>query len=189
MLDAPYRIVLLGEAGVGKTALSIQMYDYDPTIEDLYRNNVVVDGQPCTLEILDTGGMIYKTNEELRNSWINSGAGFILVYSISSRASFVQALSICQQVRNIKETGTSLLSEFGPTTSLESSSALVPIVLAGSHCEKPTGREVSVQEGYDLAQTLGSATWLSAAKGNSCLQKKQYKAQAKKAEESNRAVS
>lgn len=25
MLDAPYRIVLLGEAGVGKTALSMQM--------------------------------------------------------------------------------------------------------------------------------------------------------------------
>ncbi|KFY69005.1 hypothetical protein V496_00592 [Pseudogymnoascus sp. VKM F-4515 (FW-2607)] len=155
MLDAPYRIVLLGETGVGKTALSIQMYDYDPTIEDLYRSNVVVDGRPCTLEILDTGGMIYKTNEELRNSWIDSGGGFILVYSISSRDSFVQALKICQQVRNAKETRTSLLSEFGHTTALESSSALVPIVLAGSYCENSTGREVSVQEGYDFAQALG----------------------------------
>lgn len=118
--------------------------------------------------------MIYKTNEELRNSWINSGAGFILVYSISSRASFVQALSICQQVRNIKETGTSLLSEFGPTTSLESSSALVPIVLAGSHCEKSTGREVSVQEGYDLAQTLGCHFFEVSTKDRTCVQNAFY---------------
>lgn len=118
--------------------------------------------------------MIYKTNEELRNSWIDSGGGFILVYSISSRDSFVQALKICQQVRNAKETRTSLLSEFGHTTALESSSALVPIVLAGSYCENSTGREVSVQEGYDFAQALGCQFFEVSTKDRTCVQNAFY---------------
>ena len=29
---------------------------YDPTIEDSYRKQVVIDEQPCVLEVLDTAG-------------------------------------------------------------------------------------------------------------------------------------
>lgn len=52
-----YKIVIVGEGGVGKSALTIQflqnefLEDYDPTIDDNYRKQVVIDGKvhklPC----------------------------------------------------------------------------------------------------------------------------------------------
>ena len=32
---------------------------YDPTIEDFYRKEIEVDGEPCVLEILDTAGRAF----------------------------------------------------------------------------------------------------------------------------------
>ncbi|RAL64452.1 hypothetical protein DID88_001928 [Monilinia fructigena] len=55
-----YKLVVLGDGGVGKTALTIQLTlqhfveTYDPTIEDSYRKQVAIDGQSCMLEVLDT---------------------------------------------------------------------------------------------------------------------------------------
>ena len=52
-----YRIVVLGDGGVGKTALTIQLClnhfveTYDPTIEDSYRKQVVIDDEPSVLEV------------------------------------------------------------------------------------------------------------------------------------------
>ena len=39
--------------------------EYDPTIEDSYRKQVVIDGETCLLDILDTAGQEeyrYKQN-------------------------------------------------------------------------------------------------------------------------------
>ena len=41
---------------------------YDPTIEDCYRKQWSVDGQPCLLEVLDTAGQEEYT--ALRDQWI-----------------------------------------------------------------------------------------------------------------------
>ena len=57
-----YKIVVLGSGGVGKSALTVQFVQgifvekYDPTIEDSYRKQVVIDGETCLLDILDTAG-------------------------------------------------------------------------------------------------------------------------------------
>ncbi|CAF1689195.1 unnamed protein product, partial [Adineta ricciae] len=57
-----YKLVVVGEGGVGKSALTIQFFqkmfveDYDPTIEDSYIQHVEVDRQVCVLDVLDTAG-------------------------------------------------------------------------------------------------------------------------------------
>ncbi|KAI9601484.1 hypothetical protein H4Q26_001304 [Puccinia striiformis f. sp. tritici PST-130] len=87
-----FKIVLLGDGGVGKTTLIIQlclnkfMDGYDPTIEDSYRKHLIIDEQPCILEILDTAGQEEYT--ALRDQWIREGEGFVLVYSITARSTF-----------------------------------------------------------------------------------------------------
>ena len=63
----PYKIVILGGGGVGKSCLTFRLVHdsfvekYDPTIEDSYRkDNFVVDGEPVSIEILDTAGQVHN---------------------------------------------------------------------------------------------------------------------------------
>ncbi|QRW07489.1 small guanosine triphosphatase family protein [Ceratobasidium sp. AG-Ba] len=98
---------MLGDGGVGKTALAVQVCclsippltrsssglqrqvapgTYDPTIEDAFRHSVVVDDEMTYLEIVDTAGQ--EEYATLRDQWIREGEGFILVYSIASRRSY-----------------------------------------------------------------------------------------------------
>jgi GTPase KRas protein len=59
MIPNAYKLCMWGECGVGKSALTIQFIDnhfvdYDPTIEDSYRKQVIVDDETTVVEILDT---------------------------------------------------------------------------------------------------------------------------------------
>jgi hypothetical protein len=51
-----YKLVVVGDGGVGKSAITIQFFqklfvtDYDPTIEDSYIQHTEVDGQWCILD-------------------------------------------------------------------------------------------------------------------------------------------
>jgi len=94
------------------------------------------------LEVLDTAGQ--EDYVSLRDQWIRDGEGFVLVYSISSRASFQQLKSFYNQIRRVKDSsGTS-----GPDIP-------APVMLVGNKCDRVTEREVSTQEGTTLARELG----------------------------------
>ena len=60
--EVGFHLCPLTAGGVGKSALTIQLIqnhfvdEYDPTIEDSYRKQVVIDGETCLLDILDTAG-------------------------------------------------------------------------------------------------------------------------------------
>lgn len=95
---------------------------YDPTIEDSYRKQVKVDGQHCMLEILDTAGtvsacMVYESTPcqlkylilkmqfgAMRDLYIKNGRGFALVYSITSRVTFIDLKEHRDHVTKIKDT-------------------------------------------------------------------------------------
>ncbi|KAF2421824.1 ras-domain-containing protein [Tothia fuscella] len=159
-----YKLVVLGDGGVGKTALTIQLClnhfveTYDPTIEDSYRKQVQIDGQSCMLEVLDTAGQEEYT--ALRDQWIRDGEGFVLVYSISSRASFARIEKFHRQIQRVKESSQSGSPSYPgsplSTTSIGSGSyGPAPVMLVGNKCDRVTEREVSTQEGHALARELG----------------------------------
>ncbi|RGB34856.1 Ras2-like protein [Rhizophagus diaphanus] len=129
-----YKLVVLGDGGVGKLCLNHFVESYDPTIEDSYRKEVVIDDEPCVLEVLDTAGQEEYT--ALRDQWIRDGEGFLLVYSISSRSTFERVERFRDQISRVKDTED------------------VPLMLVGNKCDKITEREVSREEGMNMARKL-----------------------------------
>ena len=134
------------------------METYDPTIEDSYRKQVVIDSQSCMLEVLDTAGQEEYT--ALRDQWIRDGEGFVLVYSITSRSSFSRIRRFHSQIQRVKEsssagspTGGGYLSS--PTSANMIGGSHAPVMLVGNKSDRVTEREVSTQEGSALAKEMG----------------------------------
>ncbi|KAJ3405033.1 Ras GTPase ras2 [Chytriomyces hyalinus] len=153
-----YRIVVLGDGSVGKTALTIQLClnhfveTYDPTIEDSYQKQVVIDDEACNLEVLDTAGQEEYT--ALRDQWIRDGEGFMLVYSITSRVSFEGISQFRDQIQRVKDTD-----------------AHIPMTLVGNKSDRHAEREVSKEEGAYLAHKLGCGFVVTSAKTRVNLEK------------------
>lgn len=108
------------------------------------------------LEVLDTAGQEEYT--ALRDQWIRDGEGFILVYSITSRASFSRIRKFHSQIQRVKDSA----SNSSPTASYLSSptipkpdAGLAPVMLVGNKSDRVTEREVSTQEGSALAKEMG----------------------------------
>lgn len=86
------KIIMVGSGGVGKSALTLQfMYgdfieEYDPTKADSYRKKVVLDGQECFIDILDTAGQ--EEYAAIRDNYYRSGEGFFCVFSVTEAESF-----------------------------------------------------------------------------------------------------
>lgn len=103
------------------------------------------------LEVLDTAGQEEYT--ALRDQWIRDGEGFLIVYSICSRISFIRAELFHRQIARVKSQ-----HRFpGPTPRQGSAldTRLPPTMLVGHQCDRVTEREVSTQEGAALAKKLG----------------------------------
>jgi len=145
-----YKLVILGEGGVGKSALTIQLTqnhfitEYDPTIENSYRKQVNIDDETCMLDILDTAGQ--EEYSAMRDQYIRSGQGFIIVYSITSKPSFDNLASFYDQILRVKDENS------------------FPTVVLGNKCDLEKDREVSTMEGKTLAEGIGAPFYESSAK-------------------------
>ena len=64
--------------------------EYDPTIEDSYRKQVVIDGETCLLDILDTAGQ--EEYSAMRDQYMRTGEGFLLVFAVNE-VSYAHELS------------------------------------------------------------------------------------------------
>jgi len=145
-----YKIVILGEGGVGKSALTIQFVnnhfvtDYDPTIENSYRKQITVDDSTLMLDILDTAGQ--EEYSAMRDQYIRSGQGFIVVYSIISRPTYEKISEFREKILMVKDE-----DDF-------------PIVLLGNKCDLETDRVVSRDEGNALGKQFGVPFYETSAK-------------------------
>lgn len=113
----------------------------------------MIDHQSCILEVLDTAGQEEYTT--LRDQWIRDGEGFVLVYSIDSRASFSLIQKFHSLIQRTKESAASRAPTYAGNTAASAYVGPSPVMLIGNKCDKITEREVSTQEGSALARKLG----------------------------------
>ena len=148
---------MVGGGGVGKSCLTIQLIqshfvdEYDPTIEgmcgihsskltwtysnlarelilmttDSYRKQCVIDEEVALLDVLDTAGQ--EEYSAMREQYMRTGEGFLLVYSITSRQSFEEITTFQQQILRVKDKD------------------YFPMVVVGNKCDLEGEREVTRQ--------------------------------------------
>uniref|UniRef100_A0A8R1XV68 Uncharacterized protein n=1 Tax=Onchocerca volvulus TaxID=6282 RepID=A0A8R1XV68_ONCVO len=160
-----YKIVLFGCGGVGKSALITQLVKgiflkrYDPTIEDSYKKEIVVDGTTCILEVLDTAGTIKSQNllqfnflqeqfTAMRDLYMKNGDGFIVVYSITDASSLTNTAEIFQSLLRVRQ------------------KYHFPLILVGNKCDDIRNREVSRSDGEQYAARYNSTFCEASAKNN-----------------------
>lgn len=101
-----HKVIMVGSGGVGKSALTLQfMYDefvedYEPTKADSYRKKVMLDGDECQIDILDTAGQ--EDYAAIRDNYFRSGEGFLCVFSITETESFDATGDFREQILRVK---------------------------------------------------------------------------------------
>eukprot|EP01105_Mastigella_eilhardi_P013147 TRINITY_DN298_c4_g1_i1.p1 TRINITY_DN298_c4_g1~~TRINITY_DN298_c4_g1_i1.p1 ORF type:complete len:530 (+),score=145.98 TRINITY_DN298_c4_g1_i1:161-1750(+) len=121
MSATQHKFVIVGAGAVGKSALVVRFIkgnfvaEYDPTIEDSYRRQYLVDDRPCHLDVLDTAGQ--EEYSALRDNYMQTGEGFLVVFSVNSRRSFREVPTFLQHIREVKDAD------------------VVPTIIVGSKCD------------------------------------------------------
>ncbi|XP_068083237.1 ras-related protein Ral-a-like [Anabrus simplex] len=115
-----YKIVLVGSAGVGKTALALQfMYnefqdEYEPTKSGEYRKTVLLDGREVDIDVTDTAGR--QENPDSLNASIRRGEGFLCVFSLVDEDSFKATQDFREKILRLR-------------------SVNIPFILVGNKCD------------------------------------------------------
>src|SRR3990167_4790415 len=120
---------------------------YDPTIEDSYRKQVVVDSVACLLDVMDTAGQ--EEYSALRDQYMKTGQGFILVYSITQGVSFEAARKMRMQILRIKEDVPD-----------------IPIMLVANKSDLEAERVVTKEAGEEMAKRCKCGFIETSAKSN-----------------------
>ncbi|NXI70346.1 REM1 protein, partial [Anseranas semipalmata] len=135
-----YRVVLLGDPGVGKTSLAnvfagVQERDLlEQHGEAAYERTLSVDGEETTLLVMDAWEPERRGEESWhRSQCLQVGNAYIIVYSITDRGSFESASELRIQLRCTRQAED------------------VPIILVGNKSDLVRCREVSVEEGRACA--------------------------------------
>ncbi|XP_032804815.1 ras-related and estrogen-regulated growth inhibitor-like isoform X1 [Petromyzon marinus] len=142
------RLVVLGQSGVGKTAMTVRFItrrfigEYDPTLETIYRHSTGIDGEMVQFEILDTAGQ--EEDNMLLEEKIKWGEGFLIAYSVTDRCSFDEVMRLRFLVNHAHACGRRGPSAADPP----------PALVVANKRDLQFDRMVSVAEGEALAAAL-----------------------------------
>ncbi|PRP89016.1 hypothetical protein PROFUN_02294 [Planoprotostelium fungivorum] len=117
---------------------------YDPTIENSYRKQLNIDDETCMLDILDTAGQ--EEYAALRDQYIRSGQGFIIVYSITSAQSFQKLNGTYEQILRVKDVDS------------------YPVVILGNKSDLEKDREVTTSDGKSFSDRISAPFFEASAK-------------------------
>ncbi|CZR50647.1 uncharacterized protein PAC_00521 [Phialocephala subalpina] len=115
-----FALVVMGAGGVDKSRFVLRC---------------VIDEEAVILDILDTAGQ--EEYSSMREQYMKTGEGFMLMYSITSRTSFDELLVFQQQVLRVKDED------------------YFPMIVVGHHCDREKDRQISKEEGEALARSFG----------------------------------
>lgn len=143
------RLVFLGAAGVGKTAL-IQRFLQDKfeakhrrTVEELHSKEYDIEGVKITVEILDTSGSY--SFPAMRKLSIQNSDAFALVYAVNDPESLEAVKSLRDEILEIKE------------------DKYTPIVVVGNKVDQEEERQVSIEEVLSTVEMDWNNSYLEAS--------------------------
>ncbi|XP_062405168.1 GTP-binding protein RAD [Sardina pilchardus] len=131
-----YKVVLLGEHGVGKSSLARIFGGVEDGHDceeagNTYDRSVVVDDEEASILLYDIWEQ--DNSQWLQDQCMRMGDAYIIVYSVTDKASFEKASELRIQLRRARQ------------------SENIPIILVGNKSDLVRSREVSVDEGSACA--------------------------------------
>ncbi|CAD5112425.1 DgyrCDS1647 [Dimorphilus gyrociliatus] len=149
--DVLLKIVLVGDTGVGKTALML-FFDHGlsastiiPTIGiDFKVKTISVMGKRIKLQIWDTAGQ--ERFQAIPSSYYRGVHGILLVYSITKASSFENVSKWLNRIK--KQTG----------------SDDPEMILLGNNCDLENERQISKKNGEEMARNLNISFMETSAK-------------------------
>ncbi|XP_044847948.1 ras-related protein Rab-13 isoform X1 [Mauremys mutica] len=156
--DHLFKLLLIGDSGVGKTCLIIRFAEdnftstYISTIGiDFKIRTVEIEGKKIKLQVWDTAGQErFKT---ITTAYYRGAMGIILVYDITDEKSFE---NIQNWMKSIKEI----------CSLLQNASAGVERLLLGNKCDMETRRKVQRERAEKLAKEHGIRFFETSAKSS-----------------------
>jgi small GTP-binding protein len=149
--DYLFKLLIVGESGVGKTCMLLRFADntfegdFLSTIGvDFKVKEMVLDSKKIKLQIWDSAGQERFRN--ITNSYYRNSNGIIIVYDVTSRDSFDKVTDWIQEVRR-----------YVPT---------VPLIVVGNKCDLIEKRQVPTETGEELGQKQGIIFLETSAKTN-----------------------
>jgi len=138
--DFLFKLLIVGESGVGKTCMLLQFADkrFEETFlstigVDFKVREIDVEGKKVKLQIWDSAGQERFRN--ITSSYYRNCGGIIIVYDITKQDTFVKVTEWIEEVR-----------KYVPSS---------PLLLVGNKCDLVDKRQVSKEEAQDLAKRLG----------------------------------
>ena len=117
--------------------------------EDSYRKQCVIDEEVALLDVLDTAGqeeygyvfgegyymklILFAFHSAMREQYMRTGEGFLLVYSITSRNSFEEISTFHQQILRVKDQDT------------------FPVIVVANKCDLEYERQVGMNGMFRLS--------------------------------------
>jgi small GTP-binding protein len=140
MVDAPplsFKFILIGDSGVGKTALLRRLVDdtFNPDTQstigvEFDSTSLEVDGHPVKLQIWDTAGQ--ERFRSIAKAYFRNAVGVILVFEIGDHKTFEATGMWLSEVRSLCDPAAS-------------------VVLIGNKCDIRDDRTVTLQEAEQFA--------------------------------------
>ena len=151
-----YAITVLGAFGTGQSCLIHRFLfgkyenEYESTIENNFLKQVHVNKKLVTLNICDLGYEPIETLSPYCSRIIRGSDGFLITYGINDRSSFEEAKKFYDKIVQLKG---------------DNQTPYV-ISLCGTKFDLEGQRQVSTQEGQELAQQMGSLFFETSALTN-----------------------